>query len=211
MLLTRTQQWRRIKSTKNRKKESELSSTPNEDTEILGIIRYGDQVRSKICKSCVTFVAEIRCVVIPSRSEYERIGIASDIWYSKLDLGLFKKSASLELRAYVTLFDIDIKTAMDRLYQNDCVSTEKARKCNSNTSLSEINLDVPSGKLNTIELLVSPESSDSTRESKCSVQWYVSSRSPRYCGTNPKTLIDDEDEGSRTYYIADSTNTSAIP
>ena len=57
-------------------------------------------------------------VTIPNRTVFEYDGLKNELWYSAYDLIQIRKSAGIELHAYVALFQIDVDTAKFRLYQS---------------------------------------------------------------------------------------------
>lgn len=91
-------------------------------------------MESAICNEpmmqSVRFSSEVLCRTVPDRDFYVQNCISDDIWYSKSDLRFFRKSAMLEISAYVFLFGVDFKFAKKSLYQNSVpiVSKEKSIK-----------------------------------------------------------------------------------
>lgn len=69
-------------------------------------------------KKHVRFVKEIRIILIPHRVDYMSTDLHKLLWYSKQELYLIKRSAVMELRTYMNLFNLDVKPAMINLYQS---------------------------------------------------------------------------------------------
>jgi len=67
----------------------------------------------------VRFLPEVTCVIIETREDYECLGISKDIWYDKDDYLVFHNSAVTELKAYMALYSVDLKTAMKKCYDEN--------------------------------------------------------------------------------------------
>jgi len=70
-----------------------------------------------INKKKISFCDSVDYFTIPNRTIYECEGLKRELWYSVYDLMQIRKSAGIELHAYVALFHIDVETAKYRLYQ----------------------------------------------------------------------------------------------
>mmetsp|Transcript_5531 Transcript_5531/g.5707 ORF Transcript_5531/g.5707 Transcript_5531/m.5707 type:complete len:155 (+) Transcript_5531:145-609(+) len=106
MSLTRKQAWRKTPCGVLRRKK----------------IPYEEEININRGKARSVTFGNIKIIVVPSRIDYIQHGVSEKLWYSRLDLYQFKQSASLEIRAVITLFNIDIKAAMKVLYQKESLS-----------------------------------------------------------------------------------------
>mmetsp|Transcript_40042 Transcript_40042/g.40845 ORF Transcript_40042/g.40845 Transcript_40042/m.40845 type:complete len:176 (-) Transcript_40042:442-969(-) len=75
-------------------------------------------VRKSSRRISVTF-GGVSVKIIPSINDEEQQNNLLESWYTSRELYKFKKSALLELQAYVRLFNVTHKMAMDMLYQNN--------------------------------------------------------------------------------------------
>lgn len=70
-------------------------------------------------KKKVSFSEKSKVVLIPSRGEYKKHGLANEIWWGVEDYVYFKASARLEVMDLLEKYDGNIRCALTALYQPD--------------------------------------------------------------------------------------------
>lgn len=68
-------------------------------------------------KKKLKFDSQVKVILIPTREEYSNIGLGEVLWWSHIDYCSFKESAGLELKAILSVYKIDPKAAIMKLYQ----------------------------------------------------------------------------------------------
>lgn len=122
--LTRKQQWRRVAVSKKIRATITNIDTRPDESEIhdpIPELKYESVIEQSVEKNFekrVRFVNEIRIILIPHRIDYVCDDLIPSLWYSKEELSLIKRSAVIELRTYMNLFNLDLKPAMINLYQS---------------------------------------------------------------------------------------------
>jgi hypothetical protein len=126
-MLTRKQQWRRVKT---RKYESfpksstrtrtliERASSPTDRQ--LGIFeRDGSYSGREITatKSGLSFSHQVRMILVPSRQDYRSSGLHSDLWWEPAEYLHFKTEAKTEVSTVMHRERVGLKTALNMLYQ----------------------------------------------------------------------------------------------
>ena len=68
-------------------------------------------------KRRVEFCTSLRIVLIPSRTEYKKAGLYSELWWASIDFMQFQASANSEIRMLASYEGIGAKAARFKLYQ----------------------------------------------------------------------------------------------
>lgn len=157
-MLSRYQTWRRIKTVRD-------SPADMKD--------YSD-VSNKKGRS-VAFNPVVKVVLIPSGTDYRENNMSEFIWYSASELHSMKLSASLEIRAFMSIFpNISSRMAMKLIYQSASVNDSSGMLKENICPVKKLKYNRKK-KYNSIEILYQASGRDSLkfvkkqmkRESSC--------------------------------------------
>ena len=65
----------------------------------------------------MAFDQSVRVILIPSRSEYRKVGLYNALWWNSFEFGQFQASAQNEIRAVAVAEGIGARAARRKLYQ----------------------------------------------------------------------------------------------
>ena len=66
---------------------------------------------TKETSKCVAFDQSVRVILIPSRSEYRKVGLYNALWWNSFEFGQFQASAQNEIRAVAVAEGIGARAA----------------------------------------------------------------------------------------------------
>ena len=96
-------------------------------------------------KISVVFHQDVRIILVPSRGEYKRNGICSQLWWGAMEFSQFQAMAAKEIKAYARVEGIEARAARRKLYQprpEEIIYEDWDEQCISITPISRAVLEL---------------------------------------------------------------------